>query len=446
MDGSHRQTGTFAGTGVRDITPPSGSDLAGSIVRVVSTGIAARLMARSIVLESAGRKLVFCAVDVAVIPNETARSVRTRVQERLGIPAEAVMIGATHTHNGPVVTPLNDESVPAGSGYIPFMEDQLVASIVEADETRVPARIGVAVGEEPSLVFNRRLKRPDGRIVMNFIGKASLSDCRSDGPVDPDVFLIRAEDLSGKTVGLVVNFPLHNNAGGGRQLHSDISGFLEEVMQSGLGAECPVLFLAGASGDVNWLDYRNAKQTSGLEEARRIADVLGERLVRMSEAITMRDDLPLACVHTEVSIAERPLQPIDHTDDGCFGGSGTAFDGFYAGIRDRLQGHTEWDTHTYDISAFRIGDTVWISNPGELFVRLGLDVKSKSPFGAKGTCMCTLTNGYAGYIPTPEAFREGGYEVRRTLYSSFLDTEAGPLFVDKSLELCGLLFDREDRG
>ena len=88
---------------------------------------------------------------------------------------------------------------------------------------------------------------------MNFSGKAGLSDCRSDGPVDPDVFFIRAEDLAGKTLGLVVNYPLHNNAGGGRQFHPDISGFLEEEMQSRLGTGCPVLFLAGASGDVNWI-------------------------------------------------------------------------------------------------------------------------------------------------------------------------------------------------
>lgn len=438
-----KQAVTFAGAGVRDITPTVGSDLAGSIVRVVSTGIAAPLKARSLVIESNGSKLVFCGVDTLLIPNEMFRNILIRIEQRLGIRKDAVMISATHTHSGPVVIPLNDESVPAGDGYNQYMEDQIVDSIVEANESIVPARIGVAVGEERSLVFNRRLKRPDGRIAMNFSRVAGLDHCRGDGPVDPDVFLIRAEDLAGNPLGLVVNYPLHNNAVGGKQIHPDISGILEEEVQTGLGSECPVLFLPGACGDVNWLDYRNAEQRSGLGEARRIARVLAERLERIGETMTMRYELPLASAQSRLTIRERPLQTVDWTDDGWFV-PGTAFDLFFANVRERLQFLTERPAHTYDISAFRIGDTVWISNPGELFVRLGLDVKAGSPFGSKGTCICTLTNGYAGYIPTPEAFGEGGYEVRRTLYSSFLDTRAGSDFVEKSAELCVRLRDQAD--
>lgn len=438
------QAVTFAGAGVRDITPPAGSDLAGSIVRVVSTGIAAPLKARSLVIQSNGSKLVFCGVDTLLIPNEMFRNIRIRVERRLGIRKDAVMISATHTHSGPVVFPLNDESVPAGDGYIQYMEDQIVDSIVEANESIVPARIGVAVGEERSLVFNRRLKRPDGRIAMNFSRVAGLDHCRGDGPVDPDVFLIRAEDLAGNPLGLVVNYPLHNNAVGGKQVHPDISGMLEEEVQAGLGSPCPLLFFAGASGDVNWVDYRNAEQRSGPEEARRIARVLAERLARISKTITMQDELPLASAQSQLSVRERPLQPVDWKEDDGWFVPGTSFDTFFSSIRERLHPIAMWPEHTYDISAFRIGDTVWISNPGELFVRLGLDVKARSPFGSKGTCICTLTNGYAGYIPTPEAFGEGGYEVRRTLYSSFLDTRAGSDFVEKSAELCERLWGQAD--
>lgn len=434
-----KRNGVLVGTGVREITPATGADMAGSIGRVVSTGVAAPLYARSMMIVSNGKKLVFCSVDVIMIPNDILRSIVRRVGEKLGIPDDSVMIGATHTHNGPVIRPLNDESIPAGEAYERFLEDQIIGSIEAANGSLVPARIGIGVEEESSLVFNRRLKRPDGRIAMNFSQRTGLRDFNADGPVDPDIFLIQAEDEAGNPLGLIVNYPLHNNAGGGKLLHPDISGFLERQLQSRLKTDVPLLFFAGASGDVNWIDFRKLHQVGGMEEANRIAGVLADRLLLMRGAMTMRDEWRLDSIRETVSIPERPLLQTDYTDDGCFGES-PAFSRFYAQIREQLAGRTEWPVHTFDITAFRIGDTVWISNPAELFVGLGLLVKNNSPFGAQKTCLCTLTNGFAGYVPTAEAFEEGGYEVKRTLYTSFLDTGAGALFVEKSLRLCGKLY------
>jgi hypothetical protein len=50
-----------------------------------------------------------------------------------------------------------------------------------------------------------------------------------------------------------------------------------------------------------------------------------------------------------------------------------------------------------------------VTLPGEVFVELGLHVKSSSPF--KTTLVIELANDAPGYIPTKKAFVEGGYEV-----------------------------------
>jgi len=49
------------------------------------------------------------------------------------------------------------------------------------------------------------------------------------------------------------------------------------------------------------------------------------------------------------------------------------------------------------------------SFPGEFFVEIGLAVKRRSPLHP--TFLLGLANDSIGYIPTPEYYPEGGYEV-----------------------------------
>jgi hypothetical protein len=52
---------------------------------------------------------------------------------------------------------------------------------------------------------------------------------------------------------------------------------------------------------------------------------------------------------------------------------------------------------------------------GEPFSAIGVRIKEKSPF--EHTLVSGYTNGGFGYIPTREAFSQGGYEVETTPYS-----------------------------
>jgi hypothetical protein len=50
-----------------------------------------------------------------------------------------------------------------------------------------------------------------------------------------------------------------------------------------------------------------------------------------------------------------------------------------------------------------------VTLPGEVFVELGLAIKSRSPF--ETTMVVELANDVPNYIPTLKAFGEGSYEV-----------------------------------
>jgi hypothetical protein len=60
------------------------------------------------------------------------------------------------------------------------------------------------------------------------------------------------------------------------------------------------------------------------------------------------------------------------------------------------------------VNVLRLGEAVICTNPAELFVEFGLDLRRHSP--AKLTIISQLTDGYCGYVCTRHAFEGGGYE------------------------------------
>jgi hypothetical protein len=86
-----------------------------------------------------------------------------------------------------------------------------------------------------------------------------------------------------------------------------------------------------------------------------------------------------------------------------------------------------------EFQAIAFGDVAIVTNPAELFSIYGVRIKQASPF--KVTFVSSLTNGYCGYVPTVEAFRHGGYETYRTVFTSRLAKDAGDRILQVSIDL-----------
>ena len=69
----------------------------------------------------------------------------------------------------------------------------------------------------------------------------------------------------------------------------------------------------------------------------------------------------------------------------------------------------EAQTQLFEIQAMRIGDLALVAYPGEMFVDYQLTMDRESPFSR--TFTLGYTNGCIGYVPTEDAYPEGGYEV-----------------------------------
>jgi hypothetical protein len=69
----------------------------------------------------------------------------------------------------------------------------------------------------------------------------------------------------------------------------------------------------------------------------------------------------------------------------------------------------------YEVQGFRLGGVTLLALTGEPFVEAQLKTKLSSP--APFTMVAHMSNGYVGYIPTPEAIRRGGFETEACHWS-----------------------------
>lgn len=102
-----------------------------------------------------------------------------------------------------------------------------------------------------------------------------------------------------------------------------------------------------------------------------------------------------------------------------------------------------WQAHELEIQALRIGGTVLVMIPGEPLIEMALKIKARSKF--KNTVVAGYVNDSSiGYIPTPQAFIEGGYEVmayRETTIAS-LTPACYHEVLEAAVQLCDQVYSR----
>lgn len=77
-----------------------------------------------------------------------------------------------------------------------------------------------------------------------------------------------------------------------------------------------------------------------------------------------------------------------------------------------------------------IGDVAIVGVPAELFTKLGLDIKRRSPL--KNTCVAALANDWIGYLPDLEGHKLGGYQTWAGLHS-YAEPGTGERMVDEAV-------------
>jgi len=434
------QSSLSAGFARTEVTPPVGAEVPGGFAKSFNKGVHDPLWVEAACFHNGSEKLAVVGVDLIMIPAEVVSAARTQAEARCGIPAANIMIGASHTHNGgPVVDCLGVSSDPA---YCKLAAERIADAVVKASENMVPARVGAGSGREDSVGFNRRFKMKDGT-VKTHPGKMNPDIVEPAGPIDPEVAVIAVEDLNGKFLGCIFNYALHGTVMGGPLISADWPGYVRQTVRGGMATDAGVVFLNGACGDVTQVDNRNAR-TGEFGEAwcKRVGMTVGAEVLKVLARMEYSTDVPLAIASRHLAL---PIRDLAASDDELLArerpaaGLGTGHEDVYRNEASLLRAiKAKSPTVDVEVQALRIGAAGIVSNPGEYFCALGLEIKKNSPW--KPTMVVELANGYCGYVPTEEAFKGGGYEIR-TARSSFLDPTSGEEIVRASRDLLSGLAD-----
>jgi len=109
--------------------------------------------------------------------------------------------------------------------------------------------------------------------------------------------------------------------------------------------------------------------------------------------------------------------------------------GLRLGLAKRMENPNRPKTITILQQSVRIGDTVMVTFPCEVFSEIGLKVKQQSP--VKKTFVIGIAGAMGGYLPTAEEFKEEGYA---GLISPF-SPKAEQSLIDSSIQMIGKVQD-----
>src|SRR5438309_46918 len=217
------------GFGVGDITPDPGMEMPGGFFKRTGKAAAEKLLAVACVVHDGTKPVAMVGIDALFITRPTVEAARRLIQKATSIPGENVLIGASHTHTGgPIASCLGCDADPA---YLDQVSREMAGAVRTGWQNLHSAEIGVGVGTEASITFNRRFLMRDGREITH-PGKPGTPHhadiVRPAGPADPAVGVLAARVPRGKITGVVVHFGCHSTVVGSDQFSPDYAGYLRK--------------------------------------------------------------------------------------------------------------------------------------------------------------------------------------------------------------------------
>lgn len=334
-----------------------------------STGVHDPFRVRALALESGGLRILWLSVDLVGVDPLLVDELRTRLGVSGGRPP-ALIVSASHTHSGP--------GAYADSAFWGFLA---------ADrESRLVRKAIVDGMEEAARAAERR--RAPARLAWGKTTVTGIATSRLGQPLDPELGLLKVTSADGRPVAVVWNYAIHGTALGrdNSLLSGDLMADASRRLERETGA--PALFVNGAAADVSprlrgWpgVDSTGAALAAaalgawrGLSPGR--DEELGAAEARVSlpaPAVSVRN-----CVGRFIPRAAR------------------------IGLASALPSAAA-------LTAVRIGRTVWVTVPGELQTRLGLDIKAAGRRGFDEAFVAGYSNDYLGYFLTREDYGRPSY-------------------------------------
>ena len=380
-------------------------------------------------------KVAVVGIDAIMLAQERIEPAAAVLKGRLGL--DHLLVGASHTHkSGPCVDWIMppeevaevadlDPEVRAvvaedlgrpDPQYLLLLQRRIVDAVVCAAARAEEVRLMLGKSTVEDVGYNRRQIMKDGYTVSH-AGKGNPDIVDFAGPVDKEAVVLGAVNSRDEIVGVIVNYGCHGTVGS-EGFSADWPYFMRETIKRNINPRMVAVFLNGCCGDVTQV---NNLSTEPHRSGDRWAKILGQRVGFAAVDVLARED-PLPFDQLRIATEEMLLDRRDISPERYAKALAATHEAYRRGNRTTIRDIFNRDTvllwHRMkknrqvrcQINSLQIGNLLLLANPTECFARIGIAIKAESPF--EHTMVSELTNGYLGYLPTPDVFgpHGGGYE------------------------------------
>jgi hypothetical protein len=366
---------------------------------------------RSVFLSDGKTSLAIALCDLLGISRSIAEQIRQVITVGLGLPREHVMVACTHAHSTPDTLGCGYEN----SDYLSSVVLAACQTIDKAARNTRSARLGWRRTRARGIARSRRVRLKTGRAFtvrysVPSTWRVSADAIAARGDIDPDLTVVRIEDLKGHLIAGLSNFGCHPSiALASEQVSGDWSGEAMHTLESAFGESAVFLATNGAGGDVDPTGEIEPWGPRDQEAASRAGRIFAAQVLESLERVEIQEVTRLAAARRpiELPVREDWLSLIEKEQARMcqeFAGQWELSDS----IREVL---VKRRIET-EVQGLRLGDLALVGLPGEVLVEMGQKIKA----GNQPTAIIQLANDDIGYIPTRRAWTEGGYEVGRHLW------------------------------
>jgi len=431
-----------AGVGRADLTPAPGTPQGGWGAQTHQRGLGADMpfYATALALCDDNGMAIIVDADAIGFDAEWTNKIVDAIESVTGIDRDRIRFSCSHTHSGPNTFRLAtiSEGLEMALAYLNSLPGRIAGAAWQAQQNLHPVRFAVGTGTS-DINVNRRCLTPAG---------VRVSGPNEQGNVDHTVTVVRFDDLREQPVAVMVHYACHPTimAWQNQWFTPDYPGAMRKVVEHQVGGTC--LFLQGAAGDIgpragysgDLSKYRRAGQVLGLEAAsvavnldtlprrQKFAGVLQSgapialyqddpqepeapvlRVMRRIVPLPLRRLRPLEVLEAEAKKCREELMQLRQRgaiEDVRAATARSTQANWQADMGKSYAGKTAAD---WDLQCIRIGPLALLSCPGEPFLEISQRIVTDSPF--PHTLFSGYSNGAFGYLPTRQAFEEGGYEI-----------------------------------
>jgi len=290
--------------------------------------------------------------------------------------------------------------------YVQTLIKNIAGSVLIAHKNMKEVRVGAAKGKVPEIVYNRRTKMPDGSVRVTWGIPYNESEV-TFGPTDPEVCVLRVEDMNGEIICSLVNFACHPTSEGifADVLYSvsaDFPGYAARVVEQIEGGIC--LFAQGTGGNMAAITRLRERRNPRLQ----MGNALGGEALRRLQFVRTSNDVTLKSLKKDINFPTKKTLPDDSIMDD-----------------NKLKNDL-----TTEIQVFKIGDIYILGLPGEVLAEIGLEIKKKASI--ENLFIISLSNDVCGYVCHSEAYGKGGYE---STTATILAKGAGEIMIKEALNI-----------